>query len=187
MPPHVHPTAIIAPEAQLAADVRVGPFAVVEGPVVVGPGCVIHAHPPGALLCGVAGIELRPIIGSYDGGFTIWNSLRGVPLFPHAYLINRPELAHRLIAFMGEKDVCMMRGHGITVTGRTVEQATIRAVQFEAMCRMALGVPFVREDVHLDWRAMEFEGGIGLLRHAEFSVGQVHQQRNPEMIGVHRD
>jgi UDP-N-acetylglucosamine acyltransferase len=44
MPPHVHPTAIVSPEAQLADDVRVGPFAMVEGPVVVGPGCVIHAH-----------------------------------------------------------------------------------------------------------------------------------------------
>jgi UDP-N-acetylglucosamine acyltransferase len=40
----IHPTAVIAPEAQLAADVRVGPFAVIEGGVVIGPGTVIHPH-----------------------------------------------------------------------------------------------------------------------------------------------
>ena len=28
--------------------------------------CVIHAHPPGILLCGMAGVELRPIFGAFD-------------------------------------------------------------------------------------------------------------------------
>lgn len=40
----VHPTAIVDPRARLAADVRVGPYAVVDGPVTLGPGCVLHAH-----------------------------------------------------------------------------------------------------------------------------------------------
>jgi UDP-N-acetylglucosamine acyltransferase len=40
----IHPTAVIAPEAQLAEDVRVGPFAVIEGGVVIGPGTVIHPY-----------------------------------------------------------------------------------------------------------------------------------------------
>jgi UDP-N-acetylglucosamine acyltransferase len=40
----IHPTAIISPEAQLADDVCVGPFAILEGPVKVGAGCVIHPH-----------------------------------------------------------------------------------------------------------------------------------------------
>jgi UDP-N-acetylglucosamine acyltransferase len=40
----VHATAVVDPQAQLAPDVRVGPYAVVEGPVVIGEGCVLHAH-----------------------------------------------------------------------------------------------------------------------------------------------
>ncbi len=40
----VHPTALIDPRADLADHVEVGPFAVVEGPVRVGPGCVLRAH-----------------------------------------------------------------------------------------------------------------------------------------------
>ncbi len=42
--PNAHPTALISDEAQLPADVIVGPFAVIEGPVTVGPGCRIHSH-----------------------------------------------------------------------------------------------------------------------------------------------
>ena len=99
-------------------------------------GCVIHAHPPGALMCGVGGVEFRPIAGSYDGGFTLTHALDGVPVFPHAYLISRPELAHRLVAFTGAKHVCIMRGHGVTITGATVEETTVRALRFEAMCRI---------------------------------------------------
>ena len=29
-----------------------------------------------------------------------------------------------------------MRGHGVTITGSTVEEATVRAIQFEALCRI---------------------------------------------------
>ena len=40
----IHPTAIISAEAILAPDVRVGPFAVIDGPVQIGPGSHIRAH-----------------------------------------------------------------------------------------------------------------------------------------------
>ncbi len=45
----IHSTAVIDPEAILAADVQVGPYVIIEGPVEVGPGCVIEGH---ACLCG---------------------------------------------------------------------------------------------------------------------------------------
>jgi UDP-N-acetylglucosamine acyltransferase len=41
---HIHPTAVIDPNANLAADVQVGPYAIIEGQVEVGPGCVIESH-----------------------------------------------------------------------------------------------------------------------------------------------
>jgi len=40
----IHPTAVIDERATLADDVRVGPYAVIEGPVTLGRGCVLHAH-----------------------------------------------------------------------------------------------------------------------------------------------
>ena len=45
----IHPTAVIASEAEIAPDAQVGPYAIIEGPVQIGPGCVIESH---ACLCG---------------------------------------------------------------------------------------------------------------------------------------
>ena len=33
----IHPTAVIAPEAEIAPDVQIGPYAIIEGPVRIGP------------------------------------------------------------------------------------------------------------------------------------------------------
>jgi UDP-N-acetylglucosamine acyltransferase len=40
----IHPSAVISSEARLEGDVQVGPFSVIEGPVVIGAGCKIHPH-----------------------------------------------------------------------------------------------------------------------------------------------
>lgn len=40
----IHPTAVIAPEAQLGANVRIGPYVVIEGTARIGNDCVIQAH-----------------------------------------------------------------------------------------------------------------------------------------------
>jgi UDP-N-acetylglucosamine acyltransferase len=45
----IHPTAVIDREAWLSDDVQVGPYAIIEGSVEIGPECVIEAH---ACLCG---------------------------------------------------------------------------------------------------------------------------------------
>ena len=41
-PCRIHPTAVISAEAEIADDVQVGPFCVVEGRVRIGPGCVLR-------------------------------------------------------------------------------------------------------------------------------------------------
>jgi ribulose-5-phosphate 4-epimerase/fuculose-1-phosphate aldolase len=89
-------------------------------------GCVIHAHPKEALICGITELEFRPILGAFN--ITAMRmALEGIPVFPRSYLVNRPELATPLIEIMAEKSICLMKGHGITVTGKTVEEATVRA------------------------------------------------------------
>src|SRR6516162_9342137 len=45
----IHPTALISPEAELADDVVIGPYTVIEGRVRIGPGCVLRPH---VHLCG---------------------------------------------------------------------------------------------------------------------------------------
>jgi UDP-N-acetylglucosamine acyltransferase len=40
----IHPTAVVGPQVDLAPDVQVGAYAILDGEVQVGPGCVVEAH-----------------------------------------------------------------------------------------------------------------------------------------------
>lgn len=42
--PQIHPTAIVSSEAAIAEDVQIGPFAVIEGSVALGPGSTVDSH-----------------------------------------------------------------------------------------------------------------------------------------------
>ena len=44
LPPEVHPTAVVEPGAELASDVRVGPYCVVSAGTVVGRGTILENH-----------------------------------------------------------------------------------------------------------------------------------------------
>src|SRR5262249_47732145 len=95
-------------------------------------GCVVHAHPPAVLLCGLAGIELRPIVGAFNPQ-AMALARDGNPVYRRSVLIDSPRLGVELAAAMGGKSVCLMRGHGLTVVGRTVEEATLRAIRVESL------------------------------------------------------
>jgi ribulose-5-phosphate 4-epimerase/fuculose-1-phosphate aldolase len=101
--------------------------------------CVIHAHPKEALICGITELDFRPIFGAFNIQ-AMRMALEGIPVFPRSYLANRPELAAPMIEVMGEKSICLMKGHGITVTGKTVEEATVRALNFNTLAKATLQV-----------------------------------------------
>jgi ribulose-5-phosphate 4-epimerase/fuculose-1-phosphate aldolase len=98
-------------------------------------GAVVHAHPPATLLCGIAGVELRPIFGAYDPA-ALKLALDGVPVYPRSITLTRPELAQDMLRCMAGGDVCVLRGHGITVLGRSVEEATVKAIKLETLARV---------------------------------------------------
>jgi ribulose-5-phosphate 4-epimerase/fuculose-1-phosphate aldolase len=98
---------------------------------------VVHAHPRASLLCGLAGLPLRPVFGAYNIPAARL-ALDGVPTFERSALITRPDLAGELLAAMGDAPVCLMRGHGITVTGESVTQAVVRALDLDALASVTL-------------------------------------------------
>ena len=100
---------------------------------------VVHAHPYASVVCGILGIQFRPIYGAFDpSGLGI--AVKGVPLYPRAVLINRPELGADLIGAMGSRDLVLMKGHGITVVGPSVEAATLLAIRLENLAAMLLDI-----------------------------------------------
>lgn len=66
--PGVHPTAVVDPEAVVAADATVGPYAVIGAGSSVGAGAVVGAHAVIGRSCQVgAGCVLHPHVVLYDG------------------------------------------------------------------------------------------------------------------------
>jgi ribulose-5-phosphate 4-epimerase/fuculose-1-phosphate aldolase len=96
---------------------------------------VVHAHPYASVVCGILGIALQPIYGAYDpGGLNL--AVRGVPVYPRSVLISRQELGVDLVNAMGPRNCCLMKGHGITAVGTSVEAATLLALRLEHLASM---------------------------------------------------
>ncbi|HZT07564.1 MAG TPA: class II aldolase/adducin family protein [Chloroflexota bacterium] len=100
---------------------------------------VVHAHPHAAVLCGILGLEFKPIFGAYDPG-AMGIAAKGLPVYPRSVLINRQELGQDLVAAMGPRDCCLMKGHGITAVGPSVEAATLLALRLERLAEMILEI-----------------------------------------------
>jgi ribulose-5-phosphate 4-epimerase/fuculose-1-phosphate aldolase len=98
---------------------------------------VVHVHPPAVVACELAGLALRPIVGAYNIPAMRMAS-EGFPVYPHSLLINTDELGESVAHALGERPVCILRGHGIVTVGDTVEQAVIRALNIEILARMTL-------------------------------------------------
>lgn len=100
---------------------------------------VVHAHPPAAVACGIAGIELRPIFGSFNIP-AMQMAVQGVPVYRRSVLIRRPDLAVEMLDAMGDRSYCLLKGHGMTVAAASVEQAVVRAINLDALAAMNLEV-----------------------------------------------
>ena len=98
---------------------------------------VVHAHPHAALLAGLAGLKPRAVFGAYNMP-AMRLALEGVPVYPRPVLITRADLAAEMITAMDGRSVCLLRGHGVTVVGETVEQATVRAVNLTELYQVTV-------------------------------------------------
>ena len=100
---------------------------------------VVHAHPESTVAADLAGLAIRPIIGAYDiPGAKL--AAGGVPVYPRAVLLRTTELAREMVTALGDRPVVLLRGHGLTSTGGSVQEAVLRAVSVDAIARMSLAV-----------------------------------------------
>jgi ribulose-5-phosphate 4-epimerase/fuculose-1-phosphate aldolase len=93
-------------------------------------GCVVHMHPEDAVLLSICEKPLLPV--TLSGARFL---LKPVPTYPRSVTIHNDQLGEEFANTMGVADCCIMRGHGITVVGRTVQEATVRTLQFVEMTR----------------------------------------------------
>ena len=95
--------------------------------------CVVHSHPPYATAFGALGQRLRPI--SHEG--VIFYD--GLPTFDSTTaLIRTPELGMEVAKSLGKCRGLLMKNHGSTVVGESIEVATLYAVFLEKAARIQL-------------------------------------------------
>ena len=95
---------------------------------------MVHAHPMGCIAFSIAG---RPIL-------PIWNLCTqfadGIPVYESSVQIDTPELGRDLAAVLGGHAAALLKGHGAVVTGSSIEEATVSAVNLERSARLQLAV-----------------------------------------------
>jgi len=98
---------------------------------------VVHSHSPNVIPFGVTGTSLQPVF--HMSGFLA----EGSALFEIRdvagdtdMLISNASLGVALAAALGARSTVLMRGHGSTVVGASLEQAVYRAIYAEVNARL---------------------------------------------------
>jgi len=100
---------------------------------------VVHSHSPSVIPFGVTRTRLRPV---YHMGSFLWS---GAPVFDirkkrklNDLLVRDRPLGQALARSLGRCSCVLMRGHGMTVIGDSVQEAVFRAIYTEMNARLQL-------------------------------------------------
>jgi len=90
--------------------------------------CVVHVHPLTVVLFTICNKPILPLYGAYDpSGLRLL--VEGVANYPRSITVSNEQLGEEFAKAMGDKQACLMRGHGITSAGPNVEDATLTAIK----------------------------------------------------------
>jgi ribulose-5-phosphate 4-epimerase/fuculose-1-phosphate aldolase len=90
--------------------------------------CVVHVHPLTVVLFTICNKPLLPLYGAYDpSGLRLL--VEGLASYPRSITVSNEKLGEEFAQAMGNKSACLMRGHGITSAGPSVEEATLTAIK----------------------------------------------------------
>ena len=96
---------------------------------------VLHAHPATVVLFTVCDKPLLPLFGAYDPS-CLRLVRKELSLFPRSVLIADDTLGRNLAETIQSSKACMMRGHGITTCGASVEETTLTAIRLNEVAEI---------------------------------------------------
>jgi L-fuculose-phosphate aldolase len=113
---------------------------------------VIHSHPLWVVLLTACDKPLVGIYGAYDGDASLRLLEEGLPTFQDSRTITDDALAAEFMAVMGKRRACLLRGHGMTVCGTSVEEATATSLTMHELAQAnymayAIGTPLPVPDL----------------------------------------
>lgn len=112
---------------------------------------VVHSHSPNVIPFGATGQALKPLyhmssfIGAGSALFEIRQAAGNTDM-----LIRDRRLGEALARALGDRTVILMRGHGSTVVGSSIEQAVFRAIYVELNARLQAQAMAIGDPVYLN-------------------------------------
>lgn len=100
-----------------------------------GTNSIVHVHPATPMLFTVCDKPILPLFGGYDPAMLAL-ILEGIPTYGRSITIKNDKLAKEFVAAMGDKRGCLMRGHGITTAGASIEDATVTAIMINEIAEL---------------------------------------------------
>ncbi len=112
---------------------------------------VVHSHSPSVIPFGVTGQALRPVfhMSGFLGEGTALFEIRNVAGDTDMLVSNGP-LGVALAAALGSHSAVLMRGHGSTIVGASLEQAVYRAFYAEVNARLQIQAMGLGEVTYLN-------------------------------------
>jgi ribulose-5-phosphate 4-epimerase/fuculose-1-phosphate aldolase len=92
-------------------------------------------HPLTVVLFTICNKVLLPLVGAYDPS-ALRLVVNGLANYPRSITVSSEKLGEEFAAAMGKKQGCLMRGHGITSAGGTVEEATLTAIKINELAEV---------------------------------------------------
>jgi ribulose-5-phosphate 4-epimerase/fuculose-1-phosphate aldolase len=96
---------------------------------------VIHVHPLTVVLFTICEVPLLPLTGAYDPS-ALRLITEGIPTYPRSILISNDALGKDLAGALGKQRACLMRGHGITAAGTSVQDVTLTAIKLNEIAEV---------------------------------------------------
>jgi 3,4-dihydroxyphthalate decarboxylase len=97
--------------------------------------CVVHVHPSTVVLFTICNKPLLPIYGAYDpSGLRLL--VEGLSSYGRSITVSNENLGEEFARAMADKQACLMRGHGITTAGASVQEATLTAIKLNELATM---------------------------------------------------
>lgn len=100
---------------------------------------IVHSHSPSVIPFGITRTKLRPV---YHMGSFLWS---GAPVWDirkereeNDVLVRDRPLGKALAGALGNCSCVLMRGHGMTVVGESIQEAVFRAVYTEMNARLQI-------------------------------------------------
>jgi ribulose-5-phosphate 4-epimerase/fuculose-1-phosphate aldolase len=94
-------------------------------------GAVIHMHPESVVLLTICGRGLQPVYGAYGRGAQL--AVEGVPVYDSSLTISNHQRGKAFAEFMGDSRAALLRGHGVAVVGRTIEEAAVTTMELKEL------------------------------------------------------